>query len=78
MAFTKSVPTSVSGAKGFVKGSARTATWVAMFVLGLGLFAFASPYLQRVPVIGGLLRGGQGMLPGKSGTMTVDQWGRVR
>jgi len=78
MAFSKAVPTSFGGAKGFAKGSARTATWVAMAVLGLGLFAFASPYLQRVPVVGGLLRAGQGMIPGKTGTMTVDQWGRVR
>jgi hypothetical protein len=78
MAFSKAVPTSFGGAKNFVKGSGRTATWVAMAVIGLGLFAFASPFLQKIPILGGLVRGGQGMLPGKAAGMTVDQWGRVR
>lgn len=78
MAFQKAVPTSFGGAKGFVKGGARTATWVGMAVVGLGLYAFVSPFLKRVPLLGGVLRGGESMIPGKAGTMTVDQWGRVR
>lgn len=78
MAFQKAVPTSLGQVKGFARGSARTATWVAMGVLGLGLFAFASPFLQRVPVLGGLMRSGEQMIPGRAAAMSVDQWGRVR
>lgn len=78
MAFQKKMPTSAKGAVGFVKGSGRTAVWVAMIVLGLGIFAFALPWLKRVPVVGGLLNSGQAMLPGQSGQMSTDQWGRVR
>lgn len=78
MAFQKKLPTSAKGAVGFVKGSGRTAVFVTMIVLGLGLFAFALPFLKRVPVLGGLLSSGQSIVPGQSQTMTTDQWGRVR
>lgn len=78
MAFQKKLPTSVAGAKGFVKGSARTASFAVMVVLGLGLFAMALPFLKRVPLLGGILSSGQSMVPGQSQQMTVDQWGRVR
>lgn len=79
MAFQKAVPTSVAGVKGFAQGSARTATWVAMGVLGLGIFAFASPFLKRVPLVGGLVQAGESMIPGRSSAAGsgVDQWGRV-
>lgn len=79
MAFQKAVPTSVSGAKNFARGSGRTATWVAMGILGLGLYAFVSPFLKGVPIVGGLMRAGEGMLPGNKtgGGVTTDQWGRA-
>lgn len=76
MAFQKKLPTSAKGAVGFVKGSGRTAVFVAMIVLGLGLFAFARPYLSRIPILGGLMTSGQQMLPGQSQQASVDQWGR--
>lgn len=78
MAFQKAVPTSFGGAKNFVKGSARTGTWVAMALLGVGLYAFASPFLKRIPLVGGVLRSGESMIPGKAAAMSTDQWGRVR
>lgn len=78
MAFQKKVPTSIAGAKGFVTGSARTATFGAMLLLGLGLLAFVLPYLKRVPLLGGILGAGQAMVPGQSSQMTVDQWGRAK
>jgi len=78
MAFQKKLPTSAKGAVEFVKGSGRTASFAVMVVLGLGIFAFALPFLKRVPLLGGLLSSGQAMVPGQSQQMTVDQWGRVR
>ena len=77
MAFQKAVPTSFGGAKGYVKGSARTAVWVSMVLLGLGIYAVASPYLKRVPLLGSGIRAGEGMLPGKGAAMSTDQWGRA-
>lgn len=78
MAFEKKLPTSAKGAMGFARGSGRTAVFVTMVVLGLGLFAFVLPYLKRVPILGGLLAQGQAVIPGQSAQMSVDQWGRVR
>lgn len=76
MAFQKKLPTSAKGAVGFVKGSGRTAVFVTMVLLGLGIFAFVRPYLGRVPVLGGLLSSGASLVPGQASSMTVDQWGR--
>lgn len=76
MAFQKKLPTSAKGAAEFVKGSGRTAVFVTMIVLGLGVFAFVLPWLKRIPLLGGVLEGGQKMLPGQSASMSVDQWGR--
>lgn len=78
MAFQKKLPTSVAGVKGFASGAGRTGVWVAMVLLGLGLFSFVLPYLKRVPILGGLLSSGQSMVPGQASSQTVDQWGRVR
>lgn len=78
MAFQKKLPTSVAGAKGFVKGSGQTAVWVVMILLGLGIFAYVLPFLKRIPLVGGLLSSGQSMVPGQASSQTVDQWGRVR
>ena len=79
MAFEKKLPTSAKGAMGFVRGSGRTATFVAMVVLGLGLFAFALPFLKRVPLLGQLMSSGQAIIPGNQSAQTsTDQWGRVR
>jgi len=78
MAFQKKLPTSAKGAVSFVRGSGRTAVWVAMIVLGLGLFAFVLPFLRRVPLLGGVLSAGTKMVPGQAGGMTVDQWGRIK
>lgn len=78
MAFQKKLPTSVAGVKGFVGGSARTASFGVMVLLGLGILAFALPLLKRVPFVGGLLSSGQSMVPGQASSQTVDQWGRVR
>ena len=78
MAFQKAVPTSFGGLKSTAKAVPRGAMWVAVAIAGLGLYALASPFLKRVPLVGGLLRGGESMIPGKAATMTVDQWGRVR
>lgn len=79
MAFQKKLPTSAKGVVGFAKGSGRTAVFVTMIVLGLGIFAFARPFLGRIPILGGLLNSGQAMVPGQAATGTqTDQWGRVR
>lgn len=78
MAFQKKLPTSAKGAVSFVQGSGRTAVWVAMIVLGLGLFAFVMPFLSRVPLLGPLMNQGRNTLPGASAMPTTDQWGRIR
>lgn len=77
MAFTAKLPTSKSGAVGFVKRTGGTAVWIVGGLLALGVVVSILPFLKRVPVLGGLLGRGQQMLPGQQ-SMQVDQWGRVR